>query len=103
MRIEALDFHHHARGTLVGFADLALGNSGLRVHDCPVHRKGEHWWVNLPARPYTGKDGKQHWQPMLEFGDEDSRARFQTGVLAALRFRFPNVFPESLVTPRSDR
>jgi hypothetical protein len=102
MRIEQIEFHVHAKGTLVGFASLALGNSGLRVHDCPVHCKNDKWWINLPAKPYTGKDGVQRWQPILEFGDNDSRRRFQEAALAALRFRFPDTFPANLVEARDD-
>jgi hypothetical protein len=102
MRIEAIEFNPHAKGTLVGFALLALSNSGLRVHDCPVHCKNDKWWVGLPAKPYTGRDGVQRWQPIREFGDNDSRRRFQEAALAALHFRFPNVFPASLVAARDD-
>jgi hypothetical protein len=103
MRVEAIEFHPHVKNTLRGFADLAIADIGLRVFDCPVHCKEGKWWVALPAKPYTTREGKQNWQLLLQFGDKDSYAAFQKAALAALRFRFPNTFPDSLVTARSSR
>jgi hypothetical protein len=97
MRVEAIEFHPHQKNTLQGFADLALPEIGLRVFDCPVHEKGGKWWVRLPARSYTSRDGEVKWQALLAFGDRDSEADFQAAALAALPWRFPTVFPASLV------
>jgi hypothetical protein len=92
MKIQAVDFRSHQRNTLRGFCTLALGSSGLLVHDCCLHCKGGQWWVSFPARSYEGRDGVQQWKPLLEFGDPSSKARFQEQALAALRERFPAIF-----------
>jgi hypothetical protein len=92
MKIAAAAFRPHEKNTLKGFASLALGSSGLLVHECPVHCKNGKWWVAFPARPYEDNDGAQHWQPLLEFGDAASRGRFQEQAIAALRERYPDIF-----------
>jgi hypothetical protein len=46
----------------------------------------------FPARPYEGKDRVQHWQQLIEFGDDASKERFREQVVAALRARFPEIF-----------
>jgi hypothetical protein len=92
MKIVATGFRPFAKNTLRGFASFALGSSGLLIHECPVHCKNGRWWTSFPARPYEGKDGAQHWQQLIEFGDPSSKARFQAQALAALRERYPDIF-----------
>ena len=90
--IRCLKLRPFEKNTLRGFASLALGSSGLLVHECPVHCKNDRWWVAFPARPYEGKDGVQQWKPLLEFGDPSSKARFQAQALEALRDKYPTLF-----------
>ena len=92
MKILATGFRAFERNTLRGFCSLALGSSGLLIHECPVHCKNGKWWVAFPARPYEGKDGAQHWQQLIEFGDPSSKARFQAQALEALRDKYPTIF-----------
>jgi hypothetical protein len=100
MRIEAIDFHPHAKNTLQGFADLAIADIGLRIFDCTVFEKDGRWWVRLPSRSCVDRNGEVKWQDLFAFGDRDSEAAFQKAALAALRFRFPKTFPDTLVTAK---
>jgi hypothetical protein len=92
MKIQAIGFRPLERNTLRGFASLALGSSGLLIHECPVHCTNGRWWVGFPARSYGGADGAQHWKPLIEFGNADSRDRFREQAIAALREKYPEIF-----------
>jgi hypothetical protein len=92
MKIVAAAFRPYERNTLKGFCSLALGSSGLLIHECPAHCKNGKWWLSFPARGYTDKDGAQRWQQLIEFGDSSSKARFQEQAVAALRDRYPEIF-----------
>jgi hypothetical protein len=103
MRIEALDFHHHAKGTLIGFTNLALGQSGLRIRHSPLYQENGKWWVTFPGRSYTPvRTARPIGSHLLKFNDEDRRKRLQEGALATLRVRLPSIFPASL-GPARDR
>jgi hypothetical protein len=92
MKIAAVTFRPFEKNTLRGFASLALGSSGLFIHDCCLHCKNNRWWIAFPARGYADKDGAQRWQQLIEFGDPASKARFQEQAIAALRARYPDIF-----------
>ena len=102
MQIEALAFHLLSAGTLVGYADFALGSSGLPVFDCSIHQKDDRWWIVFPRRSYVGRDNKTHWQTLLGFDDEDSQERFWSLALAALRFRYPEALAEIPVAAQAN-
>jgi hypothetical protein len=70
------------------------------VHD-KGNRKDGKWWINFPRRSYEGRDGKTHWQTLLEFNDKAIRERFQKLALQALRFRYPEVFA-TVLPPATD-
>jgi hypothetical protein len=92
MKILATAFRPLTKNTLRGFCSLALGSSGLLIHECALHTKNGRWWVSFPARSYEGKDGVQQWRPLLEFGDPSSKARFQEQAIEALHDRYPDIF-----------
>ena len=69
------------KNTLRGFLSLILP-SGLVIHDITLHEKNGRRWFNMAARPY--KDGKDGWQPLVEFSSRDVRDRFQAMALAAI-------------------
>jgi hypothetical protein len=64
--------------TLLGFADVLLGQTHLRIYDCAIHEKGGRRWVSLPGRPMIDREGvvmrdehgKTKYARILEF---DSR------------------------------
>jgi hypothetical protein len=103
MQIEAIAYYPHSSGALRGHCDLALGASGLRVKDCGVFEKDGRWWVSFPTRSYTTRNGELRHQALIEFGDDDSRERFQKLALAALRFRFPAALGAIPVAACDDR
>jgi hypothetical protein len=65
----------------------------LVIRDCALHERDGQRWVQLPARPVLGADGRQltspktqkpAWSAVLEIPDHSIRARFQTAALTAV-------------------
>ncbi len=57
--------------------------SGMVVHECTLHIKGDSRWVGLPARSYE-RNGERKWVPIIEFTDRATADRFRDAVLAAI-------------------
>jgi hypothetical protein len=91
--IRASDWRPMPRNTLRGFVTLTLEPSGLRLHDCALHRNGDREWIGLPGKPQINRDGQQRkdpttgkalYTPLVEVPDKDARERFQRAALAAV-------------------
>jgi hypothetical protein len=65
-----------SKNTLVGMFDVNLGGRFL-VKGWTHHVKNNKQWVGPPAKPWTDKDGKQQWTPMVEFCSGDARESFR--------------------------
>lgn len=81
------------KNTLHAFVNLELQPSGLTLHDCSLHRKGDSRWVAFPARPQldryghvlkTPKTSKTAYTIVVEIKDREARERFQAAALAAV-------------------
>lgn len=68
--------------TLRGFFTVTLP-SGLVIHDCMLHEKGDDRWISLPAREYE-QNGARKWAQIITFTDKAAEQRFRDQVLAAL-------------------
>jgi hypothetical protein len=71
------------KNTLRGFLTLTLP-SGLILHNCTFHRKGDSRWLGLPAQRFTKPDGTTSYTPQVEFVDRAASDRFQTAALQAI-------------------
>lgn len=80
------------KNTMQGLFDLEL-DSGMRLHDCVLHQKGDARWIALPARPALTKNGRVLLSPKdnrpvysccIDIPDRERRARFQEQALAAV-------------------
>ena len=71
-----LDFKAYAKGTLRGFFDIELA-SGMIVRGCSLHKKNDHFWIGLPAKPYVNSSGEQAWCRIIDFSDDATRKKFQ--------------------------
>jgi hypothetical protein len=85
--------------TLLGFADVTLVQTRLKIHDCAIHEKGGRRWVSLPARPMIDRDGvvrdqdgKPKYARILEFATREAGDSFSAAVIAAVLKQFPNAF-----------
>jgi hypothetical protein len=58
--VKCLSFKHLVRGSLQGFADIAM-DSGLVLLGCTLHESNGKRWVNPPSRPQLDAERK----PML--------------------------------------
>ena len=61
--IVACDWTARESNTLRGFCTLRLP-SGLVLHDCSVHQKGDRRWIGLPGRPALDSEGRQRTDPV---------------------------------------
>jgi hypothetical protein len=84
--IRCIKFRPYQKNTLQGFADLHFVRTGIVIHDCCLHQKGDRRWISFPARPYEDKDGKTQWAAMVEFAEGATAAReqFQQQAVAAV-------------------
>jgi hypothetical protein len=78
-----IEWKEFRKNTLEGFLSLQLP-SGLILHNCSLHRKGDSRWVGLPARAYEKSDGGKNWEPLVEFTSKESRDRFQAAAITAV-------------------
>ncbi len=79
------------RNTLLGFANVSIGELELKIADVAVHAKGDRRWAQLPARPWvkngalvTGDDGKVQYSPILEFARREVADAFSRAVIEAI-------------------
>jgi hypothetical protein len=87
----ATDWHVVEKGTLAGFFTLKLP-SGLQLHGCSLHRKGDSRWVALPGAAQLdadghvriGPDGKRLYTPAVSIPSKEVRENFQRQALAAV-------------------
>jgi hypothetical protein len=80
--IVMIDWKPQEKNTLRGFLSLQTPD-GLIIREVCLHEKNGKRWVSMPARSYKREDGVIGWQPMVEFANDASRARFQTAALSA--------------------
>ena len=86
--------------TLLGFADVLLPQTHLRIHDVALHEKNGRRWAQLPAKPQINRDGvvlrdengKPKYARILEFESRDASDTFSRACIAAVLERFPAAF-----------
>lgn len=69
----------HESRTLKGYLSLELP-SGMVVHGWSYHEQGDKRWLSPPAKEWP----KGKYTPIIEIPDEQKRAKFQEGALAAV-------------------
>lgn len=84
MNIEIIGFAPCTKNTLQGFLAIRLIETGLEIRDIALHRKDGNRWLQLPAKPYTKKNGRQGWTYILNFHEKKHFTIFQEVVLKAL-------------------
>jgi DNA-binding cell septation regulator SpoVG len=77
------DWKAYEKGTLRGFLSLTLP-SGLVIHNCTLHHKGDSRWIGLPARQFTKDDGTKSFSPIIEFVSNEARNRFRDAAVEAV-------------------
>src|ERR1035437_3858056 len=79
----ASDWKPYERNTLRGFFDLELP-SGLIIHGCTLHVKGDSKWVGLPAQKVVRAGGEVGYVAILEFTSRATADKFRGLACAAL-------------------
>ena len=69
--------------SLRGFVTLQLP-SGLIIHGCTLHQRGDARWIGLPGRQYEKDEGTKSWVRVIDFADRSTYEKFQRAALAAI-------------------
>ena len=80
----ASDWRPYEKNTLRGFFDLELP-SGLIIHGCTLHVKGDSKWVGLPAQKVVRAGGEVGYVAILEFTSRATTDKFRDLALEALK------------------
>ena len=72
----------HQKETLRAFFSIVLP-SGLVIHDCRLHEKGNRRWVGMPTKMFESQ-GEKKFTPVVDFIDRDSEDHFRTHTLDAI-------------------
>jgi hypothetical protein len=77
-----LNFKLYEKNILRGFFDLELP-SGMILTGCGLHENpAGHYWIGLPAKPFTKGDGSQSWAKIVDFKNVAVPDRFQAAIAA---------------------
>src|SRR5580698_8717048 len=95
---QVLDWRPLRKNALLGFAKVQLP-SGMVIHDVTILTGDRGAWASPPSKPLIGRDGtvikdgaKTRYAPVIEFATKETRDRFSSGVIDALRASHPEVF-----------
>lgn len=70
MNIEIVNYTEHASGCLQGFADIKIVDFGLTIQGCKLFKKEDSFWIGLPDKEYTDREGNKKYQKFLIFSKE---------------------------------
>src|SRR5690349_5949071 len=90
-RMRLLAFKAVKKGSLVGFATVALPN-GLTIFDCPVLAGKGGFWATLPSKPVLDSEGrhvkpdggKGQYAPVAQWQDKEQSRRFSDALIARI-------------------
>jgi len=88
--MKVIAFKPLERGSLLGFADLAM-DSGLVLLGCTYHASNGKRWANPPGRPQLDGDkkvildgGKVAYAPVVDFVDKAIRYKWSAAAVKAI-------------------
>jgi DNA-binding cell septation regulator SpoVG len=89
--ISCIKFRPFERGSIRGFADLALDNNGLVLHGVTVMETDGRRWISLPSKlavdkdknPIT-KDSKRVFNPIVSIPDRAMLELFSNSAINAI-------------------
>jgi hypothetical protein len=98
-RMRLLKWTTQRKGTLRGFADIALPN-GLKIYGCPVHvAVNGRAWAGLPGKPQIDRDdrlirqdGKAQYTQFLEWNTRELGNGFSDALIELVRAHHPDAF-----------
>lgn len=83
-------FKPFARGSLVGFFDLEIGD-GLTIRDCTLHEMNGLRWCGPPGKPMLTATkelviqcGKPQYVAVIDFADRSARRRWSDAAVNAV-------------------
>jgi hypothetical protein len=66
MRVLVENIKPFKKNTLRGYCDLVLEGL-MRINGVSIHCKDGGYWLQMPGKPYTDRDGNQKWEKIIEF------------------------------------
>jgi hypothetical protein len=73
------------KNTLVGSADIYVTRWRFRFYGVLWHRKGDQEWISLPAKEWTGADGKRVFTALGKFENHGDQRRFSEAAIVAIK------------------
>jgi hypothetical protein len=83
--IVATNFRRIGKNTLVGSADLHVSKWRFTFYGALWHRKGDQEWISLPAREWTGQDGKRVFAALGKFSSQGDARHFSEAAVEAIK------------------
>jgi DNA-binding cell septation regulator SpoVG len=74
------DWKRYTKNTLRRFLTITL-SSGMVLHGCALHEKGDARWIGLPSQKFSNGDGTTGYTALVEFASTDARDRFNAASL----------------------
>jgi hypothetical protein len=92
-QIQIRNWKPRQKNTLRGFFTVILP-SGMVIHGCMLHEKGDSRWIQFPAKEYTDDRGEKQFARFVEFTDKRIADRFNKLTIEALDEYFHEVMNE---------
>lgn len=73
----------YTKNTLRGFFTLTMP-SGMILHGCSLHEKGDSRWVGMPTEKFAKQDGTTGYKQLIEFASREARDDFNAAVIRAI-------------------
>jgi hypothetical protein len=84
LAIVASNYRPIGKNTLVASVDLTIRKWGFVFRGCLWHRRGEHEWINFPAKELIDQAGTRKFSNLGEFINHEDARQFQGAALAAV-------------------
>jgi DNA-binding cell septation regulator SpoVG len=92
MKFRVLSWEAKRAGSMYGKARVVFDD--YLVVTMPIRDGKNGLWASLPSSKWTGRDGKDHYDNLVEFADKETAARFQRALISALVEKYPDDFSD---------
>ncbi len=83
--IECIKYKPVNKGSLLGFADLYMTETGLEIFGCGVFQKENRRWVTMPSNENIGPNGLKRYFAHLRFRERSQMDDFSCQAMMAIQ------------------
>jgi hypothetical protein len=85
MQIDVIDFVPCSKKQFRGYLTVCLPDClGMIIQGCALHEKDGKRWIELPAKPPSGKSKTDKWSKFISFPNSIAQKQFNAMALKAL-------------------